>query len=270
MDNVNAGAGFEQTLKTFKNNFAVIAHRGARAYCPENTMPAFRKAIELGADMLEFDVQLTRDKIPVVFHDAVLDKLTDGTGKVADYTFEQLRRLDAGGHLSKEFKGEKIPALLQVLELAAGQIPVNIEIKTEAVESGLHALSVENQVVDMVRKMGIAHEVMISSFDYRAISRVKKLAPELYTAVLYDKKQAGSLNAAELVHKFSVNAFNCSKRELNKARLEVLHQNRIPFFIYTVNTVPQMRKVLKAGARGIFTDKPDVLRNAADLYFEEL
>ena len=258
------------SMDTNKNGFIVIAHRGARAYYPENTMVAFSAAVGFKAEMLELDVQLTKDNFPVIFHDTMLDKKSNGKGLVSDYTLAQLQELDAGSWFDEKFKGEKIPTLAQVLEYAKGRISVNIEIKTEAVkDDALYNSedSVEKQVVALVNMLDIKSKVMVSSFDYRAVKRIKELDPDIYTAILYDKMQSKGLNPKELVDLYHVDAFNCSGRELNKTWLEILNQNKIPFFVYTINDASQMKKVIEAGARGIFSDKPDVLKQVSDEMF---
>ena len=108
----------------------VIAHRGFSGVAPENTLAAFRRAIEIGADMIEVDVALTGDGHVVCLHDETLDRTTDGQGLLAAATFEEVRRLDAGSWFAPELAGEKVPTLAEVLDLARGRILVNVEIKS--------------------------------------------------------------------------------------------------------------------------------------------
>jgi len=121
--------------------FFNIAHRGASYYAPENTMASFKLASEMNADMIELDVTLTRDNIPVVFHDRKLSRTTDGKGNISRYLLRELRELDAGLWFSELYKGTRIPTLEEVLEWASGTIALNIEIKKEAV-SGNHKIGV--------------------------------------------------------------------------------------------------------------------------------
>ena len=115
------------------DDFTIIAHRGASAYYPENTLPSFEGAIAMGADMVELDVQLTSDKEVVVFHDEKISRCTDGRGKIADHTLAKLKKLDAGSWFDKKFQNTRIPTLAEVLGVCKNKIAVNIEIKTEAV-----------------------------------------------------------------------------------------------------------------------------------------
>ncbi len=119
------------------DEFTAIAHRGASAYYPENTMESFQGAIAMGADMIELDVQLTRDGEVVVFHDEKLTRCTNGKGRIADYTLVELKKLDAGSWFDKEYQGAKIPTLEEALSLCRDKIAVNIEIKTEAVDENI-------------------------------------------------------------------------------------------------------------------------------------
>lgn len=247
------------------DDFIVIAHRGASAYYPENTMAAFKAAFEMDAEMIELDVMITKDGVPVVFHDRTLNKKTNGTGPVKNYRLDQLKELDAGSWFDKKFAGEPIPTLEEVLEFAAGKIALNIEIKTEAVTDELYE-GLEEKSLKLVRKYGMENHVIFSSFDYRAVEHLKKLDPEISVALLYNKKSSEKMLPSELVEKYGVDAFNCSYEQLNKKRLKNLKEHGIPAFIYTVNKKRVMRKLLNKGVQGIFTDKPDLLIEAVNSY----
>src|SRR6266704_6290544 len=106
-----------------------IAHRGASARAPENTLAAFAEAVRLGANAIELDVHLTADGVPVVIHDGTVDRTTNGRGEVAAMTLKDLRRLDAGAWFSSRFRGERIPTLEESLEFARGRCAMNVEIK---------------------------------------------------------------------------------------------------------------------------------------------
>src|SRR5699024_5540598 len=134
-----------------REGFMVIAHRGAGAYYPENTMPAVEAAMQMGADVIELGVQLSSDGVRVVFHYVMLDAHADGRGSLSYYTFDELKELDAGSWKGDEFEGTKIPSLEEVLACASGKIALNIEIKTEAVSKG-HAGVVEQKFVNIVKR----------------------------------------------------------------------------------------------------------------------
>lgn len=246
----------------------MIAHRGASKYAPENTMAAFKLALEMKADMIELDVQLSKDGVPVVFHDSKLDRHSNGKGLVSSFLFDELQQLDAGKWFSIEFMGEKIPSLEEVLRWATGKMMVNIEIKTEAVSDSTED-GVEEKVVQLVRNSDMQNHVIISSFDYRTIERIKKTAPEMLTGLLYHKKSSGKRRLLELMENYRADFFNCNKSEMSKKWRTELEKASKRYLIYTVNRKKAMRKWMEKGAFGIFSDKPDELRAVTDRYFEE-
>lgn len=245
------------------DGFIVIAHRGASAYYPENTMAAFKGALQMEAEMIELDVMLSKDGVPVVFHDATLDDHSNGTGKVSDYTVNQLQDLDAGSWFDSTFTGQRIPTLEEVLAFASGKIALNIEIKTEAVSDEITG-GVEEKSLELAKKYNMEDHVLFSSFDYRAIAHLKELDPDMPAAILYEKSQSGKLLPSELLAKYNADAFNCSYRQLNTKRFKDIRENDIPVFIYTVDKPSKMRKLLKMNVSGIFTNKPDVLWKVLD------
>jgi glycerophosphoryl diester phosphodiesterase len=251
-----------------KKNFLVIAHRGASKYAPENTMSAFRLAHKMNADMIELDVQLSKDGIPIVFHDAKLDRHSNGNGFLSSFLFDELRQLDAGEWFSIEYQGEKIPSLKEVLEWAAGKILVNIEIKTEAVHNSAED-GVEEKVIQLVENTKMEKNVIISSFDYRTVKRIKKMAPEILTGLLYNKKSSVKRGPVELMKEYGADFFHCSKSEMNKKWIAQLNDAEKRYLIYTINNKRQMKQWLENGSFGIFSDKPDLLREVTDRYLSE-
>lgn len=245
------------------DEFIIIAHRGASAYYPENTMAAFKAAVEMNAEMIELDVLISKDGIPVVLHDAQLKARTNGRGMVSDYTVNELKKLDAGSWFGNQFSDQQVPTLSEVLEFAAGKIAVNIEIKTEAVTDQLEGGVVERSL-KLVQKYGMEDYVLFSSFNYQAVEHVKKLKPEMPAALLYNRLKSRRKLPHELVTQYKADAFNCSYRQLTRKRLASLRAHDIPSFIYTVDLKHRMRKLIAAGVNGVFTNKPDLLRNVVE------
>ncbi len=243
-----------------QDDFAVIAHRGASAYYPENTIPSFEGAIAMGADMTELDVQLTADKEVAVFHDEKISRCTNGRGRIADYDLASLKKLDAGKWFDKKFKNTSIPQLAEVLAVCKNRIAVNIEIKTEAVDKSI-AGGIEEKCLQMVEQYGMKKHVVFSSFDPRAILHLKQIDPTAPVAVLFEKKLYGSRLPSDIIRSLHADAFNCSASELNKKWLTDLRANNIPVNIYTVNDEKKMKQYLSMGVNGIFTNKPDILKN---------
>lgn len=234
----------------------IIAHRGASAYYPENTMIAFRKAVEMKADMLELDIQLSRDGIPVIFHDDTLERCTGQIGKISDYALAELKEMDAGSWKSPDFTGEQIPALEEVLEFAKNKITVNIEIKPGSDSNGI-----AQKALRLVKDYKMEHYVLFSSFDPEILIRLRTLSDTIPIALLYEKNNHRDRNVFDFISKYEINAFNCSRWSIKKSWIKKLKRKHIPVLIYTVNSRWQMKKFIKQGITGIFTNKPDLLRS---------
>jgi glycerophosphoryl diester phosphodiesterase len=235
-----------------------IAHRGASATFTENTMPAFRAAVELHADMIELDVHLSKDSIPVVFHNDKLSKvLSNGKRFVRDYTLAELKTVDLGPSAKNRAGKTTIPSLEEVLKFAKGKIPLNIEIKTEAVTDTIEN-GIEQQCLRLLEKYGMQKQVLFSSYDMCCIRRIKQLDPGASIAILYSK-QLKENTPAKIVQQYKADAFHCTYHQLSKKWLENLKSHNIPVLVYTINRRSRMKKLINLGVNGIFTDKPDVL-----------
>lgn len=250
-------------LNNDKSTFSVIAHRGASYYAPENTMAAFNLAYEMGADMIEIDVLLSSDQIPVVLHDPKLKRTTNGKGKVENFALEDLKKLDAGSWFSSEFKNEKIPTLKELLQWASGKIALNIEIKPEAATEDA-VDGIEAKSIQLVKKFGMEQHVVFSSFDYRVVERIKNIDPKLITALLYNKKSSQKKSPVFLAKKYQVDSINLRWSEVYPKRIEQLREYKIPVWVYTVNEPALMKRLIDQGVSGIFSDRPDLLRKVAD------
>ncbi|CAG7649463.1 glycerophosphodiester phosphodiesterase [Paenibacillus allorhizosphaerae] len=145
-----------------------LAHRGYPKKYPENTLSSFQAALDLSYSILELDVQLTKDGVPVVIHDTTVNRTTNGKGKVIDYLFEDLRKLDAGG-------GQPIPTLEEILKLAKGKAKVDIELK----QSGNLYPGLEAKVLEVVRDCGMMDQIFVTSFDHYAIMKMRELSSEV-------------------------------------------------------------------------------------------
>lgn len=162
----------QEKLTSMKGSrhYLAVAHRGASAYEPENTLRAFRRAIELGADMSELDVHLSKDGHLIVMHNATVEQTTNGRGAIADMTLAELKQLDAG-------KGEKIPTLQEAVDLVRGQNGLYIELKGEGTSEPVVNLLRANRFTDR-------RQVIVGSFKPWLVQAVKELAPEIATSLL--------------------------------------------------------------------------------------
>ncbi len=234
----------------------VIAHRGFSGVAPENTLAAVRRAIEVGADMVEIDVGLTRDGHVVVLHDATLERTTDGRGPLAEATLAQVRRLDAGSWFAPEFAGEKVPTLAEVLDLARGRILVNVEIKSEAVTDEAEG-GIADKVLGLVRERDMLDRVIVSSFDPRALVHVRRLDAEAKTASLYNDDLHRGMSPIEIMTAAGSQAFNVSRRKVGPEIVRETHRYGRPVAVYTINDEARMRRLIAMGVDALFTDRPD-------------
>jgi glycerophosphoryl diester phosphodiesterase len=174
----------------------VIAHRGDSARRPENTMASFASALEVGAEILEFDVQITRDRNVVVIHDPTVERTTNGTGRVQDMTLAELRALSAGypARFGDTYRGEKVPTLAEVLGLlrdrAIGMIEIKYDSVTDDAEGGIEAHTVAE-----VRKAGMEKQVALVSFSRVALVRCREIAPAIIRGHLFVKGEVGEMLA---------------------------------------------------------------------------
>jgi glycerophosphoryl diester phosphodiesterase len=236
----------------------VVAHRGFRTRAPENTLPAFDAAADAGAAMIEFDVGLTRDGVPVVIHDAEVDRTTDGTGRVDALTLAEIQALDAGSWFGARFAGTRVPTLAEVLDRMGGRVALNIEIKPEAAvprKNEPQIEPVERQVMALVQARGLAESVLISSFDGSALDRLAEAEAPVALGVL---TEGGDLSVP-LARCARIGAFSwhpdfrhLSGDAVRRARQEA----GVRILPYTVNDPAEMDKLLALGADGFFTDDP--------------
>lgn len=164
-------------------NNLCVAHRGFSAKAPENTQAAIRLAMqEPFVKWMEIDVQLTKDGVPVVIHDYSVDRTTTGKGKVKDLTWQEIRRMDAGIWKGREFQGEQVPSLDEVLQLVKGRLKVNIELKT----SGDMYPGLEEKVLERVHAHGMLSDVVLTSFEPKALHRAKEADPDVKIGLIID------------------------------------------------------------------------------------
>ena len=225
----------------------VIAHRGASGSRPENTLVAFRRAEALGAQMIELDVQLTRDREVVVMHDWTLRRTTRSRGRVVSRTLADLRRLDAGAWFDPAYAGEAVPTLAEVLD--AVRIPVNIELKARR-NDGLEARALE-----AVRAAGAERRVVFSSFDPRSLRRIRRLDAEVAIAVLWSRRRlAMPLRLAAGVR---ATALHIRKDAATPAEVQKAVACGLEVRAWTVNDPGDFARLGAMGVAGVFTDFPE-------------
>jgi glycerophosphoryl diester phosphodiesterase len=236
----------------------VIAHRGASAYAPENTLAAFQRAADQDADAIELDVDLTRDGHVIVLHDATLDRTTDGHGRVADLTLEEIRRADAGLWKSAEFKGERVPLLAEVFEAVGQRLLINVETK----DMSLLGVGLEAQVVALIQKHNLIDRVLISSFNPLALRRIKHFDKRLACGLLVAPDLPFFLRDAWLAPLIPhLDARHPQSAQISRAAVDRWHAHGLFVNAWTANQASTIRALIKAGVDGIIGDDPILIQD---------
>lgn len=232
----------------------LIAHRGASADAPENTLAAMRRAAALGASWVEFDVMPSADNRVMVFHDESLERTTNGRGLLADKDYEQLRRLDAGGWFDSAFKQEKIPELGELLTLCAMlKLHLNIELKPTP--------GAEEKLVSRVLSTLATHWVsplpppLFSSFSLTALQALRRADPRVLIGLLLDEWRDDWATIADQLHSVSV---HLNHAIVTPERVNAIHRTERQVLVYTVNSKVVALQLGQWGVDGIFTDKADL------------
>lgn len=224
----------------------IIGHRGGAEGYPENTLAAFKKAVELGADGVEFDVQLTKDGEVVVIHDELIDRTMSGSGLVKEHTLKELRQLSAGEFFSPDFAAEKIPILAEVLEVVQNLEVINIELKNY-----LPYPELEEKVLKLVEQFGIREQVIISSFNHYSLQKIKKLQPEIRTGALL---MAKIINPSDYAFKRGFDALHLHFLTADQEIVDKSHFMGMQVNVYTVNFPESVVELLAKGVDMIMTD----------------
>lgn len=233
----------------------IFAHRGFSGEYPENTMLAFRKAVEAGSDGIELDVHLSQDGEIIVMHDEKIDRTTDGSGYIREYTAEELRRFDAGAAWKGRFPFEPIPTLREYFQLVKDSpLVTNIELKN----SIFWYEGMEEKVIALIREFGLEDRIIFSSFNHESIAKCRRLAPEIPGGFLYDCWiiDSGSYAAAN-----GVQYLHPSFHDINEEIVRKVHSQGVGFNVWTVNDEDVMRRLAQLEVHGIITNYPDKCRS---------
>jgi glycerophosphoryl diester phosphodiesterase len=222
----------------------VIAHRGASGQRPENTLPAYQRAVELEADMIEIDLHVTADGAVVIRHDSELA----GLGEIADASLAEVRSVDAG-------EGERIPTLDEVLDAFGARIPFNLELKCSA--RGPYP-GLEERALEAVGRRGLEARTLFSCFEDAVLARLRRASPRARIALLFSPRRPEDvLERARALGAEAVNPWHgLASAEL----LDTAHAAGLAVYPFTVDAVPEMRRLLELGADGLFTNYPDRMR----------
>jgi glycerophosphoryl diester phosphodiesterase len=225
----------------------VVAHRGYARRTPENTLSAFKAAIDVGADFAELDVQETADGVIVVLHDRDLMRMAGDRRRISDITFAEARKLDLGRKAAPEFAGEGIPTLAEVIALARGKIKLQIELKYYGKDRGL-----ARRVAELIRREGFEDQCEVTSLDEDGLMKAKRANPRLRVVALvtYALGDPGRLDVDGL----SVNTGVLSDRLIRAAR-----RQRRSLYAWTVDDPRAMIRLVERGVGGMVTNAPDAL-----------
>ena len=230
----------------------VIAHRGASGHAPENTMAAFERAVALGAGFIETDLHLTRDARFVAIHDSTLERTTNGTGNVRDLTLAEIRKLDAGMWFDREFMGQRVPTLEEILAFAAKHdVIFYLELKYEA------AWGMHHSLVGALQKSGGAARTIVISSSEATLAAMRQVDPAAMMGLIFeepigDYAKAGiELGVRQLCPNFSL---------VTPQMVEQAHRLDLQVATWTVDEVETMRAMIDAKVDGIITDFPDRLQ----------
>lgn len=220
-----------------------LGHRGACGYAPENTLASMRKAIELGCDGFEFDIQLSHDNIPVVIHDDSLERTTNGKGLVSNFTLEQLQKLNAGN-------GEKIPSLREVISMVNKRCRLFIELKAEK-----SVKPVVEEIANAVSNLGWDYEQFsVCSFNHLQIAEIHSYLPQLQTGALF---VGIPVTLSQIAVEAGAWSLNSALYHTSRTLVDDAHSKGLKMLVWTANTPEEIATAKKLGVDGVFSNFPD-------------
>lgn len=246
-----------------KRSVTSTGHRGAAGYAPENTLASIRKAMDLNVDRIEIDIHQTKDSIVVVIHDDSVDRTSNGTGLVSDLSFEEIRKLDVGSKFSKEFKGEKIPNLEEVLQLVDGTFELIIEFK----DGNDHYPKIEEHVIELLHKYNVVDQCIIHSFNTQVLERMHEKLPtvRLHKLFIVQLRFTPFYIASGIeifdpedypyIEEYSVNEYFGNTNTIKNLKRLGKKVN-----IWTVNDQKIVNAYKHLGVDGIISDYPDLIQ----------
>lgn len=235
-----------------RNSIVRVAHRGASAQYPENTLLAFRKAIEQGVDVLEIDIHRTADHELIVMHDPTLERTTNGHGNIHEHLLQEIRQLDAG-------QGETVPLLKEAIQLAReSQVRLYVEVKgaTEPEE-----LAIAEGVIQALEATNFLSQTIVTSFSAKALLRAKTLNPEVST-MLDPSPQDGSLTPRQICAQALAAGANCVSYDFHLLTPEIAKECRLSglaLWPWAPDEPEDIRNVLSLDVQGMMTNRPDTL-----------
>ena len=231
----------------------IFAHRGASSTHPENTVAAFHEAVRVGADAIELDVQLTRDRQLAVFHDETLDRIAGVSGRVLDHSLAAIQEIDIGGRYADAFAGERVPSLRQVLR----EIPETVLLNIHAIAYSYSRKGLAAELVDALDEVDAWGRCFVTS-DAQTLKRIRRLSPGAQTCSLtrFPNPSDYLRHSVEL----GCPIIQPLRQMVSPEFLAAAHQNGLTVNVVYANTEEEMRELAQMGVDGIFTDHPELLK----------
>lgn len=229
----------------------IIVHRGSSGNAPENTAASMNMAVESGCDGIETDLQLTKDKKVVVFHDWNVNRTTDGTGNIKDLTFEELSKLDNGSWFDEKFKGERIIKLEELLDIVPEDITLNLELKS----IGDDFRGLEEEVIKILNTKKRKNNIIISSFNHKVLENVRKLDKDIKLGILYE---GYLLNLGKYIENLNLDIYSVhpSCNYINQELVDEVHDLGLKLYAWTVNDKETVVRLEEYGIDGVITNYP--------------
>ncbi len=249
-------AGGMQLDHIYQHRPLVFGHRGAKAYAPMNTLPAFELAIQQGADGVELDAHFSKDREVVIVHDFMVDATTNGTGRVKEMALAQLKALDAGGWFGEQFKKTRIPTLDEVFKTIGQKLYINVEIKVESSDTE----GLEQVIAEKINDYAMQQRVIVSSFNLPILERFRHIAPNVPVGFLHstvlDDTQRRKLNELQF------EAVHPHHTLIDAAYMAWAKANGYRVNTWTVNDPMRALELRDLGVDAIITDNPDIILKA--------
>jgi glycerophosphoryl diester phosphodiesterase len=232
----------------------ILCHRGAKNYAPENTLAAFKVALELGADGFELDTQLTSDGHVVVYHDTTVDRITNGHGKLSQLPLAELRKLDAGSSFSEKFRGEKISTLDEVFETSGKGAIINVELKNFSTPFD----NLVEKVCEVVRRHGMQKNTIFSSFLPWNLKKAARILPEVPRGLITIKGRWGVWGRSFGFSFGDYDALHPHLDDVTAQQVQRVHKLKRRINEWTVNKEEDIQRLFRWGVDGIMTDDPQL------------
>lgn len=241
----------------------VLAHRGANKVAPQNTLPAFKKAIDFNADGLETDVHLSSDGYIVICHNYTVDETSTGSGLICEKPLSELKGYDFGSYFSDDFKGVTLPTLPELLDLTKDMTLINIEIKPPKKDCDL-----VKKVVETIHQYGIVENSIVSCFDPECIRQVKEIDSNVKTGLLYEDDDLGreimAFDVAKYCQQLNANAAHPHRKLIKENEVVELHNLGMTVNPWTVNKEEEIIRFTNWGCDALISDVPDYVRKVLE------